>query len=179
MFRDNSLIPTEAIRLAALGELTRGARAYGELATEVRRFTSHLVGPSLEMMGTSLELLRLEGLIAADDDVCDTKTAALHITENGRRELETLLNAHVRIPFNETNKLILALKLRYLPLLERAAQHSQMDAIIAACENEIARLDGLRPGLGEGDGLLPAWLNSDIEELERRLVWFRKARAGL
>ena len=65
MFRDNSLIPAEAIRLAALGLLAEAERRYGDLAGEIRHFTSRIVGPSLDLMGTSVELLRYEGLIEA------------------------------------------------------------------------------------------------------------------
>ena len=36
MYRDNSLIPSETVRLAALGLLTEGAKSYAELASEVR-----------------------------------------------------------------------------------------------------------------------------------------------
>jgi hypothetical protein len=51
MYKDNSLIPTEAVRLAALGLLTEGPRSYGDLADEVRLFTSRIVGPSLDLIG--------------------------------------------------------------------------------------------------------------------------------
>ena len=66
MNRDNSLIPSEAVRLAALGSLWQGPKRYAELATEVRHFTGRIVGPSLELLGPSLEVLRLEGLIDAE-----------------------------------------------------------------------------------------------------------------
>src|SRR5262245_48552828 len=49
MYKDNSLIPTEAVRLAALGLLTEGPRTYAELADEVRHFSSRIVGPSLDL----------------------------------------------------------------------------------------------------------------------------------
>jgi len=62
MYRDNTLIPTEAIRLAALGRLMEGAVDYSELANEVRHFVSSIIGPSLDMLTPSLELMRLEGL---------------------------------------------------------------------------------------------------------------------
>jgi Putative AphA-like transcriptional regulator len=61
MFRDNSLIPAEAIRLAALGMLAESQRRYSDLAGEIRHLTSRIVGPSLDLMGTSLELQRYEG----------------------------------------------------------------------------------------------------------------------
>ncbi|HYC12673.1 MAG TPA: hypothetical protein VEC75_00390, partial [Stellaceae bacterium] len=62
MFRDRSLVPAEAIRLTALGLLAEGPRRYGDLAAAVRHFTGRIVGPSLDLMGSSLELLRYEGL---------------------------------------------------------------------------------------------------------------------
>ncbi|MEC9167428.1 MAG: hypothetical protein VX596_10055, partial [Pseudomonadota bacterium] len=64
MYRDNSLIPKEAIRMAALGALWRAPMAYGDLAREVRQFAARIVGPSLDLLGTSIELLKFEGLIA-------------------------------------------------------------------------------------------------------------------
>ncbi len=50
MYRDNSLIPSEAIRLLALGILAGGDKSYAELAGEVRHFVSHITGPSLELV---------------------------------------------------------------------------------------------------------------------------------
>ena len=63
MYRDNSLIPRETIKMAALGALIGRNRSYDDVASEVRSFISRIVGPSLELMGTSIELLKLEGLI--------------------------------------------------------------------------------------------------------------------
>ncbi len=71
MYRDDTLIPSEAVRLCALGILMLGRRRYAELAREVRHFTSRIAGPSLDLLGTSVELLRFEGLVRAvdgDDD---------------------------------------------------------------------------------------------------------------
>ena len=67
MYRDNTLIPSEAVRLLALVILAGAEKRYGELAGEVRHFTSHVVGPSLELVASPLELLKVEGLIDAAD----------------------------------------------------------------------------------------------------------------
>ena len=40
MYIDNSLLPKETIRLAALGMLTDGDKTYGALANEIRHFIS-------------------------------------------------------------------------------------------------------------------------------------------
>ena len=66
MYRDNSLIPLEAIRIAGLGALSVRPLRYAEIAADIRRFSSRIVGPSLDLMGSSVEILRTEGLIGRD-----------------------------------------------------------------------------------------------------------------
>ena len=56
MYRDNTLIPSEAVRLLALGLLAEGNKRYDALASEVRYFTSHVVGPSLDLVAPPLDL---------------------------------------------------------------------------------------------------------------------------
>ncbi|MBT3401595.1 MAG: hypothetical protein HN420_16590, partial [Rhodospirillaceae bacterium] len=63
MYRDKTLIPTEALRLCMLGTLAIQPHTYAELAREVRAFASRIVGPSLDVMGLSIEVLRAEGLV--------------------------------------------------------------------------------------------------------------------
>ena len=58
----------------------RGKRRYADLAAELRHFTSAIAGPSLELMGTSLELLRYEGLAAASEGAGMADNAMLEIT---------------------------------------------------------------------------------------------------
>ena len=123
MYSDNSLLPRETLRLAALGALTWGEMRYSVLAGDVRHFISRIAGPSLELMGSSSELLRHEGLVEPADEGDDDPL--LRITEDGRVELCALLSAAVRPPFNDLNKLVLALKMRFLPLLDEAAQREQ------------------------------------------------------
>ena len=42
MFRDNSLVPVEAIRLAALGTLAEGPLHYADLASRIRQFIGEM-----------------------------------------------------------------------------------------------------------------------------------------
>jgi hypothetical protein len=51
MYRDRSLIPSEAVRLAALGSLALGSKRYAALASEIRQFTVFITGPSLDLVG--------------------------------------------------------------------------------------------------------------------------------
>ena len=144
MYADNTLTPREAVRLCALGTLASGPMRYSELATAIRHFVSHITGPSLDVMGTSLELLKYEGLVTAVDGVGMEDDAVLSISEMGQSELRGLLTANVRGQGSEMNKLIIALKFRFLHLLENDEQRLQADYLIEAQDTELARLYELR-----------------------------------
>jgi DNA-binding PadR family transcriptional regulator len=168
MFRDNSLIPTEAVRLAALGLLAEHPRRYGELAAEIRHFTSCVAGPSLELMGTSLELLRYEGLAAAHSAESE-ENALLDLTPAGRAALDALLKARLRAPLGDTNRLALLLKLRFLHLLPESERRAQRTQIAQSLETELARLQDLRRAQGEAPAPFLDWLDHDVATLQARL----------
>lgn len=176
MYSDNSLLPRETIRLAALGLLTRGPRSYAELAGEVRHFISRISGPSLELMGTSIELLRYEGLVAAEGEGED---ALLTITAEGDHELGELLRTAVRTPLNDLNKLVMALKLRFLHLLDAPARRDQADMMIDACRSELARLVDLSQGGDAEHGDFIDWLEHDVGLARSRLDWLESFRARI
>jgi hypothetical protein len=173
MYRDNTLIPTEAIRLAALGYLAATAAPYADVAGEVRQFTSRIVGPSLDVLGTSIELLRYEGLVEPVDGAEDSP---LRITEAGRRELDSLLRSNVRTPVDGINKLILALKMRYLHLLDSAAQIEQIDMLLDMSRTEFARLDDLADRYRDEAGHLHEWLDHDRGQVGARISWLEGLR---
>lgn len=173
MYRDNTLIPSEAVRLLALGILATGQTGYAELASEVRHFTGHVVGPSLDLVGTPIEVLKVEGLVEAVDGAGPGEDAVLRITEAGRGELVRLLGANVRPPVSDTNKLIIALKMRFLHLLPAADQHLQADMIAEMYERQLVRLSGLRAHHTAAPGHLCAWLDHQIAQTRETLEWFR------
>lgn len=177
MFRDQSLIPAEAVRLAALGLLAEAERRYGDLATEIRHLTSRIAGPSLDLMGTSLELLRYEGLIAAVDGRGMSDNAVLRLTPAGNAALAGLLQARLRSPANDLNRLALLMKLRFLHHLPPADQQAQMDAVRESCESELARLEDLRRQHAQAPARFLAWLDHDIAALKARLEWLRSQEA--
>jgi DNA-binding PadR family transcriptional regulator len=177
MYKDNSLVPSEAVRLAALGLLARGPRAYADLAREIRHFAQRIVGPSLELLGPSLELLKVEGLIEAQNT--QGKGAAhdeqiMLLTESGRAELRRLMTANLRGPMGEVNKLIIALKLHFFETLSPEERRLQAEVLEEACERELTRLLDLRSHHAESGGLLVAWLDHEIAEIESRRTWFRQ-----
>ncbi len=180
MYRDNTLIPSEAVRLLALGLLAEGDKRYDALASEVRYFTSHVIGPSLDLVAPPLELLKVEGLIEAVDGGSPAdETVLLRITPSGQAELTRLLTANLRAPVNDINKLILALKLRFLHLLAPVDQRLQVEMLVEISERELARLTELRAHHEGGTGHLVAWLDHDIAAIRGRLAWFRDLESSL
>jgi DNA-binding PadR family transcriptional regulator len=175
MFKDNSLIPAEAIRLAALGLLAEAPRHYGDLAAEIRHFTSRIVGPSLDLMGTSLELLRYEGLIEAVDGEGMSDNAMLRLTKSGGAALAGLLKAQLRSPAGDMNRLALLMKLRFLHHLPEAERQGQLALMADSLTSERARLDELRQKAAPG--LFRDWLERDLAMVDDRIAWLR-SRGG-
>jgi DNA-binding PadR family transcriptional regulator len=173
MFRDNSLIPAESIRLAALGLLAEAPRRYGDLAAEIRHFTSHAVGPSLELMGTSLELLRYEGLIEAVDGEGTADNAVLRINQRGAAALQGLLRAQLRAPVPDFNRLSLLLKLRFLHHLPSGEQQTQLKLMAESLESDRARLEALHRR-HETPELFRDWLDHDMALTAARIAWLRQ-----
>ena len=173
MYRDNTLIPSEAVRLLALGILATRPATYAEVARSVRDFSGHVVGPSLDLIGSPIELLKVEGLIEGPEDEDDPDAEELRITEAGRAEVLRLLNANVRAPVTDINKLILAVKLRFLHLLPPDQQRLKAIMLADMCERELVRLIELRGSHKEESGHFISWLDHDIAEVGGRLAWFR------
>lgn len=174
MYADNTLTPKEAIRLCALGTLAQTPMRYSQLASSVRHFVSRLSGPSLDLMGTSIELLRYEGLVEGIDGVGMEDDAELRLTAEGRESLRTLLISRVRANFNNVTQLIVALKFRFMHLLNDEDRADQITLLLETCEEELARLIDLREHHADDEGHLIAWLDHDIEEFESRLEWLEK-----
>ena len=181
MFADNTLTPREAVRLCALGLLAGHDQTqklhYGELAGQVRHFISRMAGPQIDLMGASVELLRHEGLIAAVGGVGMEDDSPLTITPQGRKELHHLLTARLR-PGSDLSRLIVALKMHFLHLLDTEDKLTQIDLMIDGAEGEAARLIDLRGSMG-ADSPLGAWLDQEITALETRLDWLNNFSRSL
>jgi len=174
MYADNTLTPKEATRLCALGMLADGPMAYAELAAGVRHFVTHVMGPSLDVLGTSIELLKHEGLVTPVSGEKDK--AILEITADGMAELRMLLTARIKSAENDLNKLVIALKFRFMDLLDADDRRLQLDLLSDSVDNELARLEQLRAHHADDSGHLVEWLDREIEDLERRLDWLKAKR---
>lgn len=179
MYTDNTLTPKEAIRLCALGILSNGTKRYSVLANEVRHFVSHMVGPSIEVLSPSIELLKYEGLVEPVDGAGMEDDAMLKITDKGSNELHTLLTANLRTGATELNKLIIALKFMFLHLLKPSEQVDQAELLIDVYESALARMINLRETQSDSSEHLDLWLEHDIGTIERRLEWLNEFRNRL
>jgi DNA-binding PadR family transcriptional regulator len=175
MYRDNTLIPTEAIRLAALGALIEDERRYADLASEIRNFVGRVAGPSLDLLGTSLEVMGYEGL-AEMQDVDGPGGALLRITDAGRKQFVNLMISGVRAPVSDVSKLISALKMRFLHLLDQEDRLDQFELMREMSVAEAVRLRDLRDnGTTEG---FSEWLSFEIGQLESRIAWLDRLADG-
>ena len=182
MFRDKSLTPAETMRLAVLGALTDGDTSYADLATEVRHFVERIVGPSLDLLGSSLEVLRIEGLIEPVGGKGMEDNAMMRLSKDGHEAFLSLMRAKLRAPMNDTQKLALALKLRYLNHLDREDRIDQLDLLLDLTQSELARLNDLQAQEGKagtGSVFLGEWVALEISQAEARIAWLNKVLDGL
>jgi len=177
MYRDRTLVPAEAVRLLALGILTEGDRSYAGLAQDIRFFTQRIVGPSLDLLGSSLELLRLEGLIEVASDSGDPEEQMMRITQPGHRQVQELLQAQLRAPLNDIARLVVLLKLRFLDVLSLEDREEQLDLLVDLVRTEKARAADLA---GEfKDHPLAEWLAFDVVQAQSRIDWLEAALDAL
>lgn len=175
MFADKTLTPREAVRLCALGTIAAKPMRYSELASSVRHFISRMTGPSVDLLGTSIELLRYEGLVEALAGEGMEDDATLSITEAGRKEFHALMVAPLR-PASDLSKLITTLKFRFLHLLDKADQEAQVELLIDTSETGLNRLLDLRDSMAGEGGYLVDWLDEEVTRAEARLDWLHQLR---
>lgn len=171
-------LPKQIFRLCAIGTLLQeGRMTYGALAESVRNFTAYLAGPSLDLMGSSMEVLRYEGLIEAagqsDTPSPSTADSMMQATAHGRDEFTTLMMTPVESTVGDQTKLVITLKVRFLHLLPADLQQRQADDLADHYEQTLRRLKSLNTLYEREPGNIAAWLEHDIAQMERRLAWFR------
>ncbi|HEY3912512.1 MAG TPA: hypothetical protein VGM07_21885 [Stellaceae bacterium] len=166
---DSALLPAQTVRLAALGILAEAERPYADLAREVADFIRCILGQSLDLMGTSLELLRVEGLIEAVAGTGIGDNVGMRLTPAGDAALRRLLAAGLHAPGSELNHLVLALKLRFLPLLGEDARHRQLALIGEWYAGEIVRLEQLCARHAGRSPQFRRWIERETDLARERL----------
>ena len=172
MYRDRSLQPGETVKLIALGLLIEAPRTYADLANDIRYFTARIVGPSLDLLGSSLEILRLEGWIAPQENKAKENrdnTGPISLTDSGYEQFLSLMNAPLRIPLNDSNRLALLTKLRFLSYLPEETRLDQIDLIEELVEKEQAWNAELARDFPQT--ALGAWVEMESRDLSAKRAW--------
>ena len=157
--------------MAALGALVGRARSYDDIANEVRSFISRIVGPSLELMGTSIELLKLEGLIETVNDNDKGDSSLLQLSPAGLQELKEYLRSNLKSGGSELNKLVIALKLRFIDILDDDERRDQLLAIRDMYHNEKRRLEDLKNQTTWLTGFLLESIELDLFVVNKKIEW--------
>jgi hypothetical protein len=173
MFHDRSLVPGEAVRLLALGSLMESDKPYADLALEIRFFTQRIVGPSLDLLGSSLTLLKIEGLAEALNPQASDYQSLLRITPAGTEHFMTLMGAQLRTPVNDVGRLILLLKIRFMPFLAPEMKEEQLDMLNDLVHTERARAHDLAQEYKNHP--MAEWLMIDITQSDQRIAWLEAA----
>ena len=184
MYRDNSLVPSESMRLLALGFLQEHPLDYATLAGKTRQFTLRIVGPSLDLIGTPLEVLKIEGFV--DNAPLDhpeqgsPDSPALLLTARGREEFERLMASNLRAPLNDMSKLVLAIKMRFLHLAPVQTQQAQYLLLVDLYDRQLERLQDLRAQEEKTmANEFTSWLDLEMTQTHERLQHYEKLAAGL
>jgi hypothetical protein len=83
------------------------------------------------------------------------------------------MTSRVRSQMTDLSRLVVALKLRFLDALAPAERRAQLEQLLAASEQDLARLRDLRAEHPRGDDMLGDWLAQDIAQTEARIAWYR------
>ncbi len=124
-------------------------------------------------MGSSVEVLRAEGLIGTTEDGPDPLLA---LTPEGREDLLKLLRSGIRATNTELNRLVVALKMRFLHLLPCGDRRDQIRLLQSLLTGERDRYRDLLASEGN-EALFQDWLGFEIEVLETRLAWLERVSA--
>src|SRR5690606_30537896 len=97
--------------------------------------------------------------------------SVLALTAPGRAALRELMISNLRTPVDGVSKLVFALKLRFLHLLEAGDARDQIARMLEISETELARLTDLKQRYGGEPGRFSDWLELDMGQVESRIAW--------
>jgi hypothetical protein len=122
-------------------------------------------------MGTSIELLKLEGLIETVNDNDEDDASLLQLSPSGLQELREYLRSNLKSGGSELNKLVIALKLRFIDILDDDEKRDQLLAIRDMYYNEKRRLEDLKNQTTWLTGFLLESLELDLFVVNKRIEW--------
>ena len=97
------------------------------------------------------------------------------MTASGRAALSRLLLAPLKIQGSELNRLVVALKLRFLDQLSAADRADQLDLLADALTGERARLADLKAAT-DAASPLGSWLDLELQQIDAKIAWCERLR---
>ena len=88
----------------------------------------------------------------------------------------SLLRSNVRAPVDDVNKLVIALKMRFLHMLDHSERQAEIQALIELSDQELARLEDLRTQDCANQSFLADWLDHEITQAESRKAFLTAYR---
>ena len=101
------------------------------------------------------------------------------LTAAGEDALRDYMTSSVRPGVSDMNKLVVALKLRFIEVLDADAQRDQLEQLRAMYEGELARLRDLAGHDEWQSGRLDAWIEMEIDQVGGRIAWCDRLLAAL
>jgi hypothetical protein len=95
----------------------------------------------------------------------------LRLTQAGKEALKAYLLTSIRPGASDLNRLVIALKLRFIDVLDTEGRRDQLEGLKQMYEGELIRLQDLSCHAELSDGLMPDWLSFEIDMVSRRIAW--------
>ena len=117
------------------------------------------------------ELLKLEGLIETVNDNDKGDASLLQLSPAGLQELKEYLRSNLKSGGSELNKLVIALKLRFIDILDDDEKRDQLLAIRDMYHNEKRRLEDLKNQTTWLTGFLLESIELDLFIVNKKIEW--------
>ena len=95
----------------------------------------------------------------------------MRLTSNGFQELKEYLKSTIRSGSSDLNKLVVALKLRFIEVLEPSERLDQLVGLQTMYQAERNRLQDLRKHEEWSAGLLSELLDLELAVTDQRVLW--------
>ena len=122
--------------------------------------------------GASLNMA-LEGLVKEDSGNAAFSDGQLILTQQGHDKFVELMQGNLRDTSGELSRLIMALKMRYLHLLDDDIRREQLEILQDVCELDLERVLALREEHANEASNFTGWLEMEVKRLEQKNDWLK------
>ena len=103
--------------------------------------------------------------------------AQLSLTDAGHKKFIELMQGNVRDTSGELSRLIMALKMRFLHLLDHDIRTEQIEILQDVCELDLERVLALRDEHANEAENFTSWLEMEVKRLEQKRDWLKSLSA--